>query len=366
MSPGPNVRCDGNVVRHPCEVYGDCDLGVAYFGELDAAKARCVVWPDKMAYGRLYGSTHILEALLKDAGYTQRDDFHGAKIRRIVKRKTDGTVLMPYVDWCTGAEVYDEDYLMLTPHGDIAVDSTDGYVCEHGEDEIEYNRCDYCGNSYNEEDEGDGTYCGRCVDHVSTCDHCERAIQDNNTDWHTVRGDSYCDTCFENAHTDCADANCSNRWIESEEFNAEEQTQRERRHCVDLCRDCAERYEYCHHCEESYDTADCPDAIVCPECQRPPRCKSTDDLLAYVFMVKDLPPDALAYRLRVTGVGIVGEPYCYVRDNGQPILTAQDRLRVTVGTYADCAAAKENLDSLYGTTNTYTIEPLAAVSYVAF
>lgn len=86
-----------NKITHPVTVYAGPDLGIAYLGTIEKPKARCVVWPEKKIYGRIYGDIDKLEILLMREGY-ERGSFDGARIRRLMTPSHPAHVILPYID----------------------------------------------------------------------------------------------------------------------------------------------------------------------------------------------------------------------------------------------------------------------------
>jgi len=270
--------------RHPCEVYGNSDLAVAYYGPIDAVEARAIVWPDKHRYSRVYGTRnggHVgtngerLKRLLTDAGYSS-GSIDGAKIRHI---DYNGSYLMPYIDNVDYAEDMEDGFIRLG-EGRLSTSETCGYVSgerddpddEDDEDDRDMRRCEHCNDSYDGNAEGEESgYCQSCYDSHWICEHCDNEQFDQ--DSHRVNRETWCDDCYTDAMKECANDDCSHMWIEVVEFSPEETTVRTAREIADLCPSCAAKYVWCDSCEVSYDTQ------VCPECERSPRCDRTADLL---------------------------------------------------------------------------------------
>jgi hypothetical protein len=267
---GPSSCMDGHHMAdreirskiHPSAVYAGPDLAVAYVGPIDSASQRSVVWPKKKSYQRIYG-TGPLETLLHRAGYS-KNGIDGARIRKIIMGES---FLMPYIDGCEHA-TDDDEYLILDDDGEINTQVTTG----RSECCRPRSRCEHCGDQYDEDDSGcSDRLCSSCLENVWRCVNCndESFFEENQ---HCYDGEPYCQSCFDALHQECADENCSQRWIEEDEFTAAETTVRKTRELSDLCRSCAARYSWCDACEVSYDTDTCPD------CDRTPRCDKTLDL----------------------------------------------------------------------------------------
>lgn len=287
MSPGPYLR---NGV-HPCDVYADSDLAVAYLGDLaqpDSILARAVVWPAQRCYVRCYGDIAAIQTLLSRAGYTC-GDFSGARICRLPYSIGYGHyLLMPYLDGECNTVSLSRDgthWLILSDDGPIACDIQCGYISENPDAQLE--ECSSCGEQYDPDTEGENRWCEACVNESWTCDDCG-SRQSGSIDCHLVEDTAYCDDCYDNMHTDCADDSCESRWIESESFSFADRAARKAHGTQDLCRSCAERYVYCPHCETSYDTADTLQPFVCPDCSMPARCDRTLDLLSMVVLADTL------------------------------------------------------------------------------
>lgn len=87
--------------RHPSAVYFAGDLKLAWMGPHENASARCLVWPERKLYGRMYGATDRMRAALERAGYKCSydnipDTFPDARLKLI--RITPQYIVMPYLD----------------------------------------------------------------------------------------------------------------------------------------------------------------------------------------------------------------------------------------------------------------------------
>ena len=93
---------------HPAEVYAGPDLAIAYLKEENRYTARCVVWPEKKIWGRMYGDDYKLGEALKEAGYREYDnnhDFNGARITLI--KTDDDDIVCPYMDMTPMGHIHD-------------------------------------------------------------------------------------------------------------------------------------------------------------------------------------------------------------------------------------------------------------------
>ncbi len=254
--------------RHPCRVYGDSDLGVAYYGPIDDIRARAVVWPDKHIYSRLYGNGDVLESLLKSAGY-RKGDFEGARIRCI---ESNGRYVIPYIDYIDGADDTGDGYLVLG-EGSINCQSTDGYA----EDTNNTRCCQGCNGDYEADENGDCGYCSSCEDDRTSCDTCGNDIWFSNSD-HVIlqNGNNICERCADRLRIECSIDDCDETWINDEVFTTSEQRARTANHMSDICQSCAETTVYCEHCEEIIDTETIDDGRC--ECGHAFRCDRTADL----------------------------------------------------------------------------------------
>lgn len=97
---------------HPVAVYGNSDLQLAYIESDDEPTARALVWPEKKRHGRIYGDEALLAQQLARAGYV-KGSLYGARIRRIVNKNDDTTLIMPYIDGCGAFDILDDDWLTI-------------------------------------------------------------------------------------------------------------------------------------------------------------------------------------------------------------------------------------------------------------
>jgi hypothetical protein len=113
---------------HPVAVYGDSDLQLAYLKRGDRVTDRCLVWPDKKLFGRVYGGADgRIERALEEAGY-KSGNLKGARIRKIANRNGDGWI-MPYIDGYCSVSDHDDDWFTIC--GDLDATSTHGVLEEH-------------------------------------------------------------------------------------------------------------------------------------------------------------------------------------------------------------------------------------------
>jgi hypothetical protein len=130
---------------HPARVYAGPDLGIAYIGSIDDAAARCVVWPEKKIFARVYGDYHRMGSALEAAGYKEgdADDFRGARLRRIYNGHF---YTVPYSDVFNYAHD-DGEYLIWGRGGDVYMQHTNGTNVENPEG----CRCEDCGERMDED-----------------------------------------------------------------------------------------------------------------------------------------------------------------------------------------------------------------------
>ncbi|SHH04338.1 hypothetical protein [Bradyrhizobium erythrophlei] len=112
---GPSSCMDGS---HACEfeklpcwptaVYGAGDLVLAYtVNNKGRIQSRCLIWPEKKLYGRIYGDVQRMQKQLEDEGYTTERERHdadgngahlvGARLMKVLYSDGRYTVL-PYFD----------------------------------------------------------------------------------------------------------------------------------------------------------------------------------------------------------------------------------------------------------------------------
>lgn len=279
MSANEEEYCTGDV--HPVEVYGDSDLAIAYLGTLERATARCIVWPEKKLYSRLYGDT-TLRVVLESAGYSKADtkgndypQFDGATVRAIRCRRG---WIMPYVDCAESADLSRDEKtftLRADTNGDYETKNTNGLASEANHAE-----CDHCGERC---DDGE-TYCDSCNDDRVSCDRCESDMFDGDSViWIDER--AYCEHCADSHYSYTCEADgCNEQWYSRTAPDS------------NYCDDCADHIHACNECDDTFDDRCHTDAsedardlgasdILCDDCYST-RCDTRD---------RDAVPDAPEY-----------------------------------------------------------------------
>jgi hypothetical protein len=152
---------------HPVRVYAAGDLQVAYLERDGDITARCIVWPSKKRFGRIYGDETRLWSLLEKQGY-KTGDMRGARLSRVLH---NNRYVVPYVDCCSRAE--DDGKHLILGSGSISLGETVGLAG--------YNySCDSCGDGMHQDDayyceEVDGYHCEDCHNNLTI--YCERLEQ---------------------------------------------------------------------------------------------------------------------------------------------------------------------------------------------
>lgn len=249
---------------HPTAVYGDSDLAVAYLGSIECPTARCIVWPAKKRYTRVYGDTTI-KAVLEKSGYEYVDgqnygDLEGAKVRAI-KVPGRSYYVMPYVDAAVSADL-DEDgkYFTLHDHdgGEYDVhnsDYVDGITHEN-----DRHRCEHCNESCDE----DEMYCSSCEDDRIGCERCGETYWDSSDDGRFISDSWYCTYCADTHYAHECEG-CGDSWDEVRPSSS-------------YCSDCADHYNSCDECSEMFDTRDCDSSgDLCDECHKAKEDEDTDE-----------------------------------------------------------------------------------------
>jgi hypothetical protein len=186
---------------HPCSIYGAGDLAIAYLvNNSGDTTHRCLCWPEKKLYSRVFANGGALHCALKDLGYQKTayyndistigeacyyGTFEGA---RLLKIPHNGTYIMPYIDEKIGVSI-GEKFIILTRNGDYEASETTGLLVyeepddDEGCDDEEPDDDEGCDD---EEEEGRCGRCGRCgrrandlytvvasnQDYVHWCDGC--------------------------------------------------------------------------------------------------------------------------------------------------------------------------------------------------
>lgn len=182
---------------HPVRVYGAGDLAIAYIEDGDEDEdeddihvtARCVCWPNKLRYGRVYGDAGRLIPLLEAAGYTADGDLTGARLLRF--EAADEQFIAPYLDYPNYNVGDDGDYLCIGG-GYIEAQRTDGLTdSEEGED------CECCSERTTGEMHrvNDEMWCEDCYENYTRCAGCEEHYRNAHVEHSEVTGDSYCQSC---------------------------------------------------------------------------------------------------------------------------------------------------------------------------
>jgi hypothetical protein len=230
---------------HPVSVYAGSDLAVAYLGDKRKASARCIVWPEKKFYTRVYGDTTLRVVLEKD-GYQYTDSVDGAKVRAIKlndprHRRSLGGYVMPFMDTADRARLTsDGKFFVFDESGSYGTRETNGTT---GIVEDEYRECANCGDSYESNDDTD-PYCRSCDDDRWTCDACDDVSFDP-SDQHRVGNDTLCESCSDERSTSCEE--CSDHFHE-ENYTRHQQRDRSNRGVTAFCESCESGHSMCNDC----------------------------------------------------------------------------------------------------------------------
>lgn len=255
---GPN-SCMADSKAFAARVYGDSpDLAVAYLGDLDDARARCVVWPERKYYATVYGDSTLGNILRRD-GYTT-GDFSGARLRAV---SSNGSYLMPYLDI---GDTVDRDgpYFIVRDDGDgeYSAKNTTGFLTDR---ERYFCGRDGCDNEIGE----DEVYCESCTDERSTCDRCSSDIWTESDDYTTAGDQTYCDSCADRLRRSCAA--CDETWIEEGDI-AESDRLPSSHSLGGYCESCRTEHTICASCDEVVPRDDAQDyggALHCESCLPP-------------------------------------------------------------------------------------------------
>lgn len=160
---------------HPVEVYAAGDLAVAYLQD-DASgqiTARALVWPEKLAVGRIYGDHMSLAHALQGLGY-EKESANSLKGARLLKIPHGKGYVMPFIDGGGTYGKHDDDYFQIG--GDTSATYT------HGLDYDTSVCCDRCGDSTDADDlttvivsrnGSERPWCNSCVDYAAY--YCEES-----------------------------------------------------------------------------------------------------------------------------------------------------------------------------------------------
>ena len=251
---------------HPAHVYGNSpDLALAYLGTVSSPTARCIVWPEKNEYTRVYGDT-TLEQILRLHGYTKHGTYGDISGARIVAIEDDSDVyVMPYVDACESAHLSD-DGKHLVLRGDTEGCYETKVTRSYGGDTLccgltqEQGTCAHCEG----ECDTDEQYCSSCYDDHWSCSRCgdDYFDQDESQD---VDGDLYCSNCASRYEQTCPV--CDDTW-----FIRNPDSEFCTRH---------EHYSRCEDCDTPSDDLDsdshCPDCHVEEDQEDDTEDDSTED-----------------------------------------------------------------------------------------
>lgn len=222
------------------KVYGAGDLAIAYIEKDDRITARCVVWPDKKIYNRIFGDADTLSPTLALNGYT-KGDIEGARLLKIAE---GSQFIMPYIDNQDEITI-GKDFLYIgsisdkNHDGECKCSNTDGFSGLE-------NSCDNCNEGIEDDDcyslNGE-TYCESCYD-VRTfyCESCQESCE-NDDFGAKVNDDSVCDSCLSNHTSYCG-------------------TCEEHHYHDDITKETLEGESICDNCAECEITSSCGDFVL--------------------------------------------------------------------------------------------------------
>jgi len=315
---GPSSCMSGSKFEarnHPCRVYGDSDLAVAYLGDLENqdVRARCVVRPGNKQFTRVYGDT-LLEHLLRHDDWTHTDDLSGARIRRIEGRNG---WLMPYIDAAESASYHSDTYWTLSDGaGDVSTREACGYV-EAEPDEPETFECTHCERERPNDEYNESGCCDRCEGHRNYCNGCEEDTWD---DGESVNGHFYCSVCLENMAHECPE--CSETWYDVQVSGATITRERNLYSVSDYCPSCADDHLVCDSCDTYQDR----DNEFCENTDCAERLRACRDTLPLPFdptkWANYAIGDGLAWGMVQDRAIKVSESYLYwLGDDGRMMMT---------------------------------------------
>ena len=170
---------------HPAETYAGHGLAIAYIIDPDDDKrviARAVIWPEKMRFVRVYGTSEQIRVALVDMlesrGFDRADDWRGARLSVV---EFGGRIVMPYIDGDVTSLEHDDDddYMTVSRHGNIDGSTTRGWT----ESATSRHICECCGDRAHEDDMRhvrDELWCDSCVeDNAIFCEYEEEYFPDS-------------------------------------------------------------------------------------------------------------------------------------------------------------------------------------------
>lgn len=198
-----SAKVDG-VRVHPVEAYASPDLAIAYLVDSKGrTTARCLCWPDKKVYGRMYADNDALHKALKALDYVKCDTYYGnseVSLRGARVRKIDndrGGYVMPYIDGDHSVSEHHDDNWFTLYGGDYRAESTDGVIYANPQSE-----CENCGDATDDDDmtrvytyanrSGYEMWCQGCVDHRAFyCNGYDVYYDEQNVDSTEIDGTTY-------------------------------------------------------------------------------------------------------------------------------------------------------------------------------
>jgi hypothetical protein len=153
---------------HPVRVYVAGDLQLAYLERDGDITARCLVWPERKVYGRVYGDEERLTYHLENLGYSE-GSLDRARVQKVRNRKGSGFI-MPYIDGSFRVtDEGDEKFFRIDQRGEIECTETNGlteggWVCPRCDEAAD---SDYSSYVYDRHE----SWCSDCVDENTF--HCE-------------------------------------------------------------------------------------------------------------------------------------------------------------------------------------------------
>ncbi len=216
------------------------------------------------------------------AGY-RPGSLDGARIRAISAGR--GSYVIPYVDYIDFARVDSTGAWLILGDGSINAQRTNGVS------RVRLQECVNCDTEYDPDDEGGDGYCQSCYDdRYSTCADCNDTVRSDRTE--ANNGDTLCRSCYQERHSHCAIPDCDNSWLENE-LSRTDQVNRRINHLSEICPDCAENYKWCPDCEVYYPIPATNDATI-QRALLPDTWNTLNDQSAGIVPARDLPiPDPI-------------------------------------------------------------------------